>query len=138
MSNLVPKSGLDIFWRQGPVRLSQAHEAQNNRPPRFGAAIRPARGLAVIDLFCWKTRFAAPSVSALEIRPHRTAAVERYAREWWFISPCKTALPKSRTVFNRIDPFRTVVNDRYLEAGHRGDGRTAESLGTFLAELSQR
>jgi hypothetical protein len=29
------------------------------------------------------------------------------------------------------------VNDRYLEAGHRGDGRTAESLGTFLAELSQ-
>jgi len=30
------------------------------------------------------------------------------------------------------------VNDRYLEAGHRGDGRTAESLGTFLAELSQR
>jgi hypothetical protein len=36
-----------------------------------------------------------------------------------------------------IEPFRTVVNDRYLEAGHRGDGRTAESLGTFLAELSQ-
>jgi len=30
------------------------------------------------------------------------------------------------------------ASDRYLEAGHRGDGRTAESLGTFLAELSQR
>ena len=29
------------------------------------------------------------------------------------------------------------MNDRYLEAGHRGDGRTAESLGTFRAELSQ-
>jgi hypothetical protein len=36
-----------------------------------------------------------------------------------------------------IDPFRTVVNDRYLEARHRGDGRTAESLGTFLAEPSR-
>ena len=42
-----------------------------------------------------------------------------------------------RGEWSLFDPFRTVVNDRYLEAGHRGDGRTAESLGTFLAELSQ-
>jgi hypothetical protein len=27
MSNLVAKSGLDIFWRQDPVGLSQAHES---------------------------------------------------------------------------------------------------------------
>jgi len=50
MSNLVPKSGLDIFWRQDPVGLSQAHEAQNNR--LHPAWVRPFGrhgGLAVID-----------------------------------------------------------------------------------------
>jgi len=61
MSNLVAKSGLDILWRQGPVRLSQAHEAQNNRPPRFGAAIRPAPGLAVIPKQPHAPRQSGPS-----------------------------------------------------------------------------
>jgi hypothetical protein len=39
MSNLVAKSGLDILWRQDPVGLSQAHEAQNNR--LHPASVRP-------------------------------------------------------------------------------------------------